>query len=69
MLKEIDPNGDGMYTAKLLMYEAVHAVLYGTIEDVCQKIWRELPCARRFPETEFFEVLGDEWDQRVEGQQ
>jgi hypothetical protein len=68
MLKETGSNGDGMYTAKSHMYEAVHAALYGsclggTIEDVCQRIWRELPCARRFHEFEFFQVLGDEWDQ------
>jgi hypothetical protein len=68
MLKETGPNDDGTYIAKSHMYEAVHAALYGsclggTIEDVCHKIWRELPCARRFHETEFFEVLGDEWDE------
>jgi hypothetical protein len=68
MLKETGPNGDGMYTVKSHMYEAVHDALYGSsiggcIQDLCQKILRELPCARRFNETDFFQVLGDEWDQ------
>jgi hypothetical protein len=70
MLKETGPKGDGVYTAKSHIYEAVNAALYGgpeggSIQDLCKRGWQDLPCARRFYETLFFERLGDDW---VQGQ-
>jgi hypothetical protein len=68
MLDATGPEGDGKYTIKSAMYEAVNAALYGShnggsVPYLVRRVMAELQTARMFELMEILKRLGEDWQQ------
>jgi hypothetical protein len=68
MLEATGPTGDGKYTIKSAVYEAVNSALYGghnggSIPNLVRRVIKELTTTRKFDDADILTALGEGWDQ------
>jgi hypothetical protein len=70
MLQATGPHGDGRFTIKSALYEAVHAALYGgqfggSVPNVVCRILKHLKTTRMFQDLDILNRLADGWEGRA----